>query len=153
MDLNQLLNETLEEFLAECVGKKIEEVSELPKMLKDIAYLDNKQELLNKTTECEIFDVDDYHIENYSLSGDEIYIQYSMGFVLQTFIDSEFIWRVQGWVQAEFSIPDTSKVDWSVFETQGYINDFWEQYEKHKGLVQFQNIVYEEIECDTLYNN
>ena len=36
MDVNDLVCDTLEEFLMECVGSKIEEVSELPKMLKDI---------------------------------------------------------------------------------------------------------------------
>ena len=151
MDLDQLLNDTLDEFLLECVGKKIEEISELPKMLKDIGYLDDKQELLDKTTECEILDIVDYSIENYSLSENEIHIRYSLDFIMQTFIDSEYIWRVQGFAQLEFSIPDTSKVDWSVFELQDDNNVFWEQYEKHKEFVRFQNIIYEEIECDTLY--
>ena len=36
MDLEHLLNDTLEEFFWQYVGDKIEEVSELPKMLKDI---------------------------------------------------------------------------------------------------------------------
>ena len=39
MDVNDLVCDTLEEFLMECVGSKIEEVSELPKMLKDIHQL------------------------------------------------------------------------------------------------------------------
>lgn len=151
MNLDHLLNDSLKDFLLECVGSKIEEVSELPKMVKDIGYLDDKQELLDKTTECEVLDIPDFLIENYSLSGNEIHIEYGMGFIMQTFINSEFIWRVQGWARVEFSIPDTGKADWSVFESLGNNNDFWEQYEKHKELVQFQNIVYEEVECDTLY--
>lgn len=151
MNLDHLLNDTLEEFLLECVSGKIEEVSELPKMVKDIVYLDDKQELLNKTTGCEILDIEDSFIENYSLSENEIHIQYSLAFILQTFINSEHIWRVQGYAQVECSIPDTRKVEWSVFESQGNNNAFFEQYEKHKEFVRFQNIVYEENECDTLY--
>ena len=50
MDVNDLVCDTLEEFLMECVGNKIEEVSELPKMLKDIYYLADKQELIEQTT-------------------------------------------------------------------------------------------------------
>ncbi|MDE6566292.1 MAG: hypothetical protein K2K70_00995 [Lachnospiraceae bacterium] len=151
MDFDELLNDTLDEFLLECVSKKIEEVSELPKMLKDITYLDDKQKLLDQTTKCEMLDVDDYSILNYSLSENEIHIQYDIAFVLQSFIDSEYVWRVQGAAQVEFSIPDTSKVDWSVFESRDDNNNvFWERYEKYKEYVQFQNIIYEEIECDTL---
>lgn len=148
MDLDNLLNNTLEEFLLECVSDKIEDVSELPKMLKDIAYLDSKQELIDKITKCEILDVEDSFVENYFLSGNEMHIRYNIVFILQTFIDSEFIWRVQGCARAELSIPDTDLADWSVFDTQ---NNFFEQYEKHKEQVRFQNVVYTETECDTLY--
>lgn len=42
MDLDNLLNNTLEGFLLEYVGDKIEDVSELPKMLKDITYLEKR---------------------------------------------------------------------------------------------------------------
>ena len=149
MDLDDLLNNTLEEFFLECVGDKIEEVSELPKMLEDIYYLDNKQEFISKTTNCEILGIEDSCVESYCVKENEIHIQYELEFILQTFIDSEFIWRVQGCAQVELSIPETSLVDWSVFDMED--DDFFEQYEKYKEFVRFQNIVYSQIECDTLY--
>lgn len=149
MDLNHLLNHTLEEFLLEYVSDKIEDVSELPEMLKEIAYLDNKQELIAQTTACEILDVDTAFVENYSLSENEIQIQYSMTFILQTFIDSRFIWRVQGGAQAALSIPNAGLEEWSVFDEQN--SNFFREYEKHKESVRFQNIVYTDVECDTLY--
>ena len=46
MDIEELLNDTLEEYLMEVVGDKVEDVAELPNMLKDISYLDNKEELI-----------------------------------------------------------------------------------------------------------
>lgn len=149
MDLDNLINYTLEEFLLECVGDKIEDVSELPQMLKDIGYLDSKEDYIAKTTRCEILDVEDAFVENYFVLGNEIHIQYQVAFILQTFINSEFIWRVQGCAQLELSIPDTNSVDWSVFDTQK--NKFFEQYKKYKELVHFKNVVYKEMECDTLY--
>ena len=148
MDLEELLNDTLEEFLLECVSDKIEEVSELPKMLKDINYLDNKQELTAKTTKCEVLGIDDAFVDDYFVSGNEIHIQYELTFILQTFIDSEFIWRVQGCARFELSIPDTASADWSVFDAQD--DNFFGHYEKYKGLVHFQIVVYQEIECDTI---
>ncbi len=42
VDLDNLLNNTLSEFFLECVGNKIEEVSELPEMMKDIGYLESR---------------------------------------------------------------------------------------------------------------
>ena len=147
MDLNDLLNNTLKEFLLECVSDKIEDVSELPKMLKDIGYIDDKQTLTAKTTRCEILDIDDAFVKNYFVSGNKIHIQYELAFILQTFVDSDFIWRVQGCAQSELSIPDADSADWSVFAAQ----NFFEHYENYRKLVQFQNIVYTEVECDTLY--
>lgn len=149
MNLDNLLNDTLDEFLLQCVSDKIEELSELPKMIKDIGYLENKQEFIEKTTQCEIFDTDQWAVKNYSVSGSEIHIQYEIIFILQTFINSEFIWRVTGSAQAEFSILDADSVDWSVFDEGN--NNFWENYKKYKDLVHFQNIVYDQVECDTLY--
>ena len=82
------------------------------------------------------------------MSGNEIHIQYKIDFILQTFTDSEAIWRVQGSAEVEFSIPDTSQADWSVFDDPD--SDFFEQYEKYKTLVHFHQITYTDIECDTL---
>lgn len=39
-------------------------------------------------------------------------------FFLQTFLDSEFIWRVQGCARAKFSIPGPDSVDWFVFDAE-----------------------------------
>lgn len=127
---------------------QIKEVSELPKMLKDIYYLADKQELIEQTTGCEMIDIDDSFVEKCDLSGNEIHIQYKIDFILQTFTDSEAIWRVQGSAEVEFSIPDTSQADWSVFDDPD--SDFFEQYEKYKTLVHFHQITYTDIECDTL---
>ena len=65
------------------------------------------------------------------------------------FIHGDFFWRVTGSAQAEFSIPDADSVDWSVFDEGN--TSFWENYKKYKDLVHFQNIVYDQVECDTLY--
>ena len=149
MDLDDLLTNVLDEFLLECVCDKIEDVSELPEMLKDIGYLDNKQELIQNTTRCEILDGDDAFIENYEAAENEVHIQYTINFILQTLIESEIIWRVQGCAQAELSIPE------AVLDDILKDDDFDERYEKYEAVleesVRFQNIVYKEVECDTLY--
>ena len=153
MDLDNLLNNTLEEFLLQCIIDKIEDVSELPRMLKDIDYLDRKEEYLTKTTGCEVLDFEDPFIENYFQLENEIHIQYELVYILQTFIDSNFIWRVQGCAQLELSIPDTNSLDWSVFDTQNeewHNDEFSEYYEKYKEFAHFQNIVYKDIECGTI---
>lgn len=46
------------------------------------------------------------------------------------------------------SIPDANSADWSVFAEQG--NNFFEKYKMYKDLVSFRNVIYKEMECDTL---
>ena len=50
------------DFLWEVVGNKTEEVDNLPNLLKDINYLDDKEVYLSKITRCEIFNCDEFNI-------------------------------------------------------------------------------------------
>ena len=96
-----------------------------------------------------MLDTEDAILKSYFVSGNKIHIQYELMFILQTFINTEYIWRVQGCVQTELIIPDTDTEDWTVFDdVQG--KDFFALYEKYKELVCFQDIVYQDVECDTL---
>ncbi len=97
---------------------------------------------------CEILESDNCFIDNYSISGNKIHIEYEIEFILQTFLDSEFIWRVQGCARAKFSIPGPDLVDWSVFDAEDH--DFFEDYDKYKEFVQFDKITYTDVECDTI---
>lgn len=148
MYLEDLVEETLDEFLLECVGDKVEEVSQLPAMLDGIDYLEDKDELIAETDGCEILDVGDYSALHCYEENGKIYIIYSLDYILQTFIDSEFIWRIQGTIKAQLSIPDTNSVDWSEFDNGD--KSFEELYEKYKHLVHFDRIDYVFIEADTI---
>lgn len=59
---------------------------------------------------------------------------------MQTFVDSEFIWRIQGTIKAELSMPDTNTVDWTEFADED--KSFEELYDKYKDLVNFDRIDY-----------
>lgn len=142
------LKDVLDEFLLECVCSRIEDISELPKMLKDINYLDNKQELIAKTTSCEILDVEDYFVTNYSTSENKIHVEYEISFILQTFIDFESIWRIQGVAKTDFTILNADLIEYSAINEKG--SNFSDNYERNKKLIHFKNIIYSDIECDTM---
>ena len=71
-----------------------------------------------------------------------------MDYILQTFVDSEFIWRIQGTIKTQLSIPDMNTVNWLEFENSE--ESFEELYDKYKNLVHFDNIEYVFIEVDTI---
>lgn len=147
MNTDMLLNTVLDEFLLECVGNKVEDPSEVSRMLKDISYLDNKDELLSQITDCEILDVADYEIQNYSADADNIKIEYEMCFILQAFANDNAVWRIQGAAQCIFSIPGPEAYDWSIFQNTS-MNA--QQLLEYKDLLNFESFTYDDIECDTL---
>lgn len=146
MHLEDLVDDTLEEFLLECVGDKVEEVSQLPAMLDGINYLEDKDELIAETDACEILDIEDSIAQHCYEEDGKIHIFYSLEYILQTFSDSEFIWRIQGTIKAHLTIPDEKAVNWSEFE-DGCFEDL---YEKYKHLVHFERIDYAFIEADII---
>ncbi len=148
MYLDDLVEETLEEFLLECVGDKVEEVSQLPAMLDGINYLSDKDELIAETDECEILDVEDSSALHCYEEDGKLHIFYTLDFILQTFIDGEIIWRIQGTIKTQLSMPDTNSVNWSEFGDGE--KSFEELYEKYKPLVHFDRIYYGFIEADTI---
>lgn len=148
MYLEDLVDETLEEFLLECVGNKVEEVSQLPAMLDGIEYLADKDELIAETVMCEMLDVGDSMAEHCYEENGKLYIFYSLDFILQTFSESDFIWRIQGTIKAQLSMPDTNSANWAEFEDSD--KSFEELYEEYRPLVHFDRIDYAFIEADII---
>ncbi len=73
---------------------------------------------------------------------------YSLDYILQTFIGDEFVWRIQGTVKAQLSMPDDKTANWAEFANSE--KSFGELYEEYKNLVQFDRIDYVFIEADTI---
>lgn len=134
--------EEMEEFLLNCFSDMLEDPEKLPEMLADIAYLDNKEELLSEITECEILDVDEYSLEDYSVDGDTVHVQFSMVYILQAFKDSEYIWRVQGTALIEADIESDTEESDEEFDP--------EDYEDYMDAVHVRSMKFEDVECDTL---
>ncbi len=82
MTKEDLLENVLEDFLLTCVCHKVEEVSELPKMLNGINYLNNKESLISHMTEGEILDVSSYGILYSTEYAGKIHINYEMSYML-----------------------------------------------------------------------
>lgn len=146
MNIQEMLEnsfESVEEFILNCIGDKIENISEIPKILSDINYLDNKNKLISQITECEILDISEYHISKYNIHCGFIKINFNMSFIMQTFINSEYIWRIQSVAKAEIDIENNLSTDFRNFNP--------DNYKEYAGLIKIKNIKYYDTECDTLY--
>ncbi len=114
-------------------------------MLEGIEYLIDKDKLIAETDECEILYVGDSIVEHCYENNGKIYILYALDYILQTFIDSEFVWRIQGTIKSQLSIPDKKTADWSIVRRRQK-----RLYEKYKVLVRFEKIDYAFIEAEII---
>lgn len=136
-------SETMEDFLLNCLSDRIENISEIPEMLSNTAYLENKDSLISQTTKCEILAADDYRITEYDVNREFINVIFNMDFIMQTFINSEYIWRIQCTASAEIIIKNNMTTDFHEFDP--------DDYKKYENLIKINNIKYHDAECDTLY--
>ena len=120
----------LNDELLDIVCEKIEQVSELPKMLKNIGYLYNKEALIEQTTACEILDISDSVITDQSVSGNKVIIDCEIDFILQTFIDHKIVWRVQAAAKVRLAAPEDENYD--------------------PDDIDIQSLEYVDVECDDL---
>lgn len=145
---NIIQKEYLYDFLCECIGAKVEEPNQLTQMLKDIGYLDQKEYLISKTTTCEILDCEDIEITNSQEEENLIIVDCVLSYIMQTFIDKEFIWRVQATAECTLSIPNGDSYNWDMIE--GSMSSK-EAILNHKDIIEYQNIEYKDVECECLY--
>ena len=131
--------ESIENFLLNCVGDKIENVSEIPEMLWDITYLNNKDGLISQTTKCEILDTTEYHISKYDVNCGFIRVKFNMTFIMQTFINSEYIWRIQCMAETEITIKNDLTIDFEEFDP--------DNYKEYTELIKINNIKYYVFKC------
>lgn len=145
MTVRELLNDSTEDmgfFLLNCIGDKLADASELPKMLDKIGYLDKKDELIGKTTECELLDAEECAIIGSAEKNECIEISCRTNYILQTFIDSDYIWRISGRVNAVVSIPNNLFAGVESFDP--------DDYRKYAGSIAFTSLDYSCVECDTI---
>lgn len=134
--------ESAEELILNFVGDRIENVSEIPEMLHDIKYLDSKDNLILHTTKCEILDISEYHISKYDVKLGFINVKFNMAFIMQTFVNSEYIWKIQCYAEADIDIADSPLFNYEEFDP--------DNYKKYIDLIKINNIKYYDAECDTL---
>lgn len=146
MTREELISDILSDFLWEVVGNKTEEVNNLPEMLKEINYLDDKEELIARTTNCEIQMSDNFDIINSYEKDECIVIECEMDYVMQTFIETENIWRITGVTKCEIMIPGIEGYDWEIFKTDMIKDDLL----SCKDIVSFTNLSFDWVECDCL---
>lgn len=148
MNTERLLNDVLAYYFMEYGADTVKDIAELPKMLKDINDHEIKKGCIGKVTACELLDLNNSVVEEYTVSGGEIHIRFGFTYAIQALDFSSAMLAVQGSARLEFSIPDTGAFDWSAFEKSGWT--FKESYKQFKSMLKLKNAEYTDVVCEKL---
>lgn len=147
METQELLDELSETFLWEIVSAYIEQPRFLPDMLRNVGYIENKDEITQKVDDMEIMDSEEPEIFDSNTENGRISFGFEMPFVLNVRCEKEPLLRITATAVGQCSIPDESDFDWNAFD--------WEDMDKpellsHKDLAEFSEMSFEDVECDDL---
>lgn len=147
MGTQELLDSLSETFLWEAVSAEIEQIRFLPDMLRNIGYLDNKDEVIQNVDGMEILDSEPLEISDHNADNGRISFGFEMPFVLTAKCGKEQLLRITATAAGKCSIPDGNAFDWSAFD--------WDDMNKsellaHKDLMEFSELRFEYVECDDL---
>lgn len=147
MEARKFIDGLSETFLWEIVSAYIEQPRFLPDMLRDVGYLDNKDEVIQKVDSLEISNIDPLFILYCITENGRIVFGFETPFVLIAKSGNERLLRITAVFAAKCSIPDENAFDRSAYD--------WENMNRqellaHKDLAEFSAVRFEDAECDDL---
>lgn len=142
MVTQELLDSLSETFLCETVSAHIEQTRFLSDMLRDVGYLDNKDEIIQKIDRSEILDSEPLEISAPNAENGRISFGFEMPFVLIAKSGKEQLLKITATAAGKCSIPDESAFDWDDMNKPELL--------AHKDLAKFSELRFEEAECDDL---
>lgn len=147
MGTQELLDSLSETFLWEAVSAYIEQTRFLPDMLRNVGYLDNKDEVIQRVDGMEILDSEELEISDPNADNGRVSFGFEMPFVLIAKCGKEQLLRITATAAGKCSIPDETAFDWSAYD--------WDDMNKsellaHKDLAEFSELRFDYVECDDL---
>lgn len=147
MGMQELIDRLSETFLWEIVSAYIEQTRFLPDMLRNVGYIESKDDIMQKVDGTEILDSEPLEIFDCNADTGRISFGFEMPFILIAKSGKEQLLRITATAVGKCSIPDENAFDWSAFD--------WNDMSKpellaHKDLAEFSELRFEEVECDDL---
>ena len=143
----QLLDRLSQTLLCESICEDIEKIDQLPIMLKQIDYVEDKSDVIKSAVECEIFHADSLRIICSQEDRNQIYIFFEMPFILSVWSEESSLLRIQAIAKGRCSIPNIEQYHWENIDF-----DFMNKKEilQYKKLVNMIKLYYSDIECDDM---
>lgn len=97
--------------LWEKVGQQVEQLEQLPIMVREVGYIEQLDEMVEQINECEILDTDSFDVLEIEESEDKLSVTFEMPFVLSAWADKKQLLSIHGMAEGKCSIPQKELVD------------------------------------------
>lgn len=147
MEIKEVIEILSTTLIWEVISEKVENLNQLPIMLGDSRYIENKDTTISQITRCEVLDSESLEIIGFTNYDESIFVVFEMPFVLSAWNESKQLLRITATVTGKYSVPDSKKYDWDNidFENMGK-----KELLEYKELVDILEINYQFVECDDI---
>ena len=140
MNREQLVEE-LAEIIPDFIDGYVENINQLPEMLKDIGYVDAIEARIAQITECEIFDSEPLEIKKFHVENGKIVMSFEWDFLLSAWSKGEPQFRITATAIGKCAVPDMDQYDWERQEIEKIDT-------REQNIVDLLELEYSFVECD-----
>lgn len=145
MEREEFVNVLAESLIWEVIGAYVEQCDQLPIMLQDINYLEDKDDFIRRANFCEITVADEFNVMRYSVDKDKILIEFDFSFVMSVFSEENALLRVTACAEGSCKVADINAFDWSQMDFEDMDK---QELLSYKDLVESIELHYVQVECD-----
>lgn len=148
MNAQNLLERISETLLWEVVSSCVEQCEQLPVMLNDIDYLEDKSGIIAKAVRCEITESDSFDTFDCTDYVDSLYVSFEMPFVLSVrSAESKPLVKVTATATGQCFMHDCQSPFW---QNTDFDDMNKQELLSYKHLVNVTELRYSNVECDDL---
>lgn len=143
--LKILIEEVSETLLWENASHLVETIQEIQKMVAEIGYINDLNQLLVSINRVEILESEDFIVSHIQKIDASVYLDFDMPFILTASIDDKQILRITANAHGSCMLLNIENNIWG--------NTAWTTMGKaellsHKQLIKFTELSYSDCECD-----
>ncbi len=145
MNREELVESLRESLLSIITISYVEQLNQLPIMLKSFDYLEDKAELISKITRCEVLKSEQFKIRKTDIEGSKLVVHYEIPSVtLAAWSNETQLLKITLTMRGLCAIPDIDQYDWN---SKDFSELSKEEVLENKSLVYILETSYENVDC------
>lgn len=143
--MEQLVKKLATTLLWDVISLKVEQKNQIPIMLKEVYYLEEKDNLMTQIKKCEVIDSDPLEIIDFIIDGEKILVEFEMQFILSVWSEKKQLLRITAISIGKCTLPGNTLCNWENIDIESLGKDGWIE---NQNLVKVLEINYTDVECE-----